>query len=266
MSFRYISTEAIVLNSIQFGEGHRIINLFTEDYGKLEASAFGVRKTKSRLGGRLEPFTISRLVLYHKNDESPYSIREVEVRFQNSAFTEDYRKYTVASALIESVILFVAKEQVEVDLYRLLSDSLLVLSRIPAEKSPYLLAMYEIKFLKLMGYNPDTTQCKRCGGEVKEGMAGMDSFHGFPLCKACLTRPGTSHPGMAQASMAHTSTGVLPGVLRFIRWACEEPVHLSEKVSMEEATLHNLRSVIEKLYLHTFHKKPQSWDQLRAFH
>jgi len=237
VSFRYISTEAIVLNSIQFGEGHRIINLFTEDYGKLEASAFGVRKTKSRLGGRLEPFTISRLVLYHKNDESPYSIREVEVRFQNSAFTEDYRKYTVASALIESVILFVAKEQVEVDLYRLLSDSLLVLSRIPAEKSPYLLAMYEIKFLKLMGYNPDTTQCKRCGGEVKEGMAGM-----------------------------HTSTGVLPGVLRFIRWACEEPVHLSEKVSMEEATLHNLRSVIEKLYLHTFHKKPQSWDQLRAFH
>jgi DNA repair protein RecO (recombination protein O) len=258
---RYITTEAIVLNSIQFGEGHKIISLFTEDNGRLEASAFGVRKTKSRFGGRLEPFTISHMMLYHKDDESPYSIREVEVRFQSSVFAEDYRKYIVANALIESVILFVEKGQAEVDLYRLLADSLKILSGVSTEKSPYLHAMYDIKFLKLMGYTPDIGQCKRCGGEVEEDGVGMDSFHGYPLCKACYARTR-----MTRIDVAHTSSGVLPGVLRFIRWACEEPIHLSVKVNMEKATLHNLRSVIEKLYLYTFHKKPQSWKQLHVFH
>jgi DNA repair protein RecO (recombination protein O) len=252
---RFSKTEAIVLSSVRFGDGHKIINLFTEKFGKIEASAFGVRKTKSRFGGKLEPFTISYLVLYHKNEESPFSIREADVLFQDSGFSGEYRRYAVACSLVEPVLLFVPQGQVEDGLYRLLSDSIRVLCETPPEKSLYLLTMYDVQFLKLMGYAPDSYQCKKCGGKVSENAVGLDGYFGFPLCGDCMTRGGTA---------------VCSGALRFIRWACDDPssrpIALSRKVSMEESTLRNLRVVIEQLYLHTFHRKPQSWNQLHAFH
>jgi len=246
---RFATTEAVVLNSIRFGEGHKIINLFTERFGRIEASAFGARKTKSRFGSRLEPFTISQLVLYRKNEDSPFSISEADIRFQDSSFSEEYEKYIIASALIESVVLFVAAGQIEAGLYRLLSESLRVLSSIPTNKCKYLLSMYDVQFLMHMGYTPNTSLCKKCGREMGESEASIDHFFGFPLCSKCA---------------GDGSFTVLGGALRFIRWACEQPVFVSKKVKMEKTTLRNLRSVIELLYMHTFHRKPQSWKQLNA--
>jgi len=251
MNHRFNKTEAIVLNSIQFGEGHKIINLFTKSFGKLEASAFGSRKTKSRFGSKLEPFTISQFLLYHKDEDSPYAIKEADVRFQDTSISADYQKYSVAHALIEPVILFVEKGQVENNLYNLLSDALKVLSKIPVIKSMYLLSMYDIKFITIMGYTPDVSLCKKCGCQVSNAFVYMDQYYGFPICGRCKSG---------------TSIHVVSGTLRFIHWANESPITLSEKVTMEKKTLLNIRSIIEHLYLHTFHKKPQSWKQLVSFY
>ena len=50
-------TEAIVLRSIRYGEADRILHLYTADRGRVGAIAKGVRRAKSRLGGRLEPLS-----------------------------------------------------------------------------------------------------------------------------------------------------------------------------------------------------------------
>ena len=59
-----LKTEAIVLRSIRYGEADRILHLYTPDRGRLSAIAKGVRRAKSRFGGRLEPYFRLRLVLY----------------------------------------------------------------------------------------------------------------------------------------------------------------------------------------------------------
>jgi DNA repair protein RecO (recombination protein O) len=56
--------EGIVLKTIKLGEADRIVTLFTRRNGKVRAVAKGVRKTKSRFGGRLEPFTRVALLVY----------------------------------------------------------------------------------------------------------------------------------------------------------------------------------------------------------
>jgi formamidopyrimidine-DNA glycosylase len=50
-------TEAIVLRSIRYGEADRVLHLYTADRGRIGAVAKGVRRVKSRLGGRLEPLS-----------------------------------------------------------------------------------------------------------------------------------------------------------------------------------------------------------------
>ena len=59
-----LKTEAIVLRSIRYGEADRILHLYTPDRGRVGAIAKGVRRARSRFGGRLEPFFRLDLVLY----------------------------------------------------------------------------------------------------------------------------------------------------------------------------------------------------------
>src|SRR6266480_4958033 len=63
MASRSYKTEAVVLRSIRFGEADRVLHLYTSERGRIGAVAKGVRKTKSRFGGRLEPLSHFQLML-----------------------------------------------------------------------------------------------------------------------------------------------------------------------------------------------------------
>ena len=54
---RLYRDEAIVLRTHKLGEADRIITLLTRQHGRVRAVAKGVRRTTSRFGSRLEPFT-----------------------------------------------------------------------------------------------------------------------------------------------------------------------------------------------------------------
>lgn len=56
---RQFRTQAIILNRTDYGEADRIISFLTPDHGKLRAIAKGVRKSKSKLAGGLELFSVS---------------------------------------------------------------------------------------------------------------------------------------------------------------------------------------------------------------
>src|SRR5205823_4173253 len=54
----------VVLRTYRLGEADRIVVLMTAQHGKVRAVAKGVRKVKSRFGGRLEPISHASLLLY----------------------------------------------------------------------------------------------------------------------------------------------------------------------------------------------------------
>jgi DNA repair protein RecO (recombination protein O) len=56
--------EGIVLRTQKLGEADRIITVLTRRTGRIRAVAKGVRKTRSRFGARLEPFTHVDLQLH----------------------------------------------------------------------------------------------------------------------------------------------------------------------------------------------------------
>ena len=58
MSSRFFTTDALVIGSMRYREADRIVTLYTRDRGHLSAIAKGVRRTKSKVGGRLEPFSL----------------------------------------------------------------------------------------------------------------------------------------------------------------------------------------------------------------
>jgi len=62
-------TEAVVLRSIRFSEADCVLHLYTLERGRVGAIAKGVRKTKSRFGARLEPFSHVELMLHEGRGE-----------------------------------------------------------------------------------------------------------------------------------------------------------------------------------------------------
>jgi DNA repair protein RecO (recombination protein O) len=59
-----VKTEAVVLRSMRYGEADRILHVYTPGRGRISAIAKGVRRTRSRFGGRLEPFFRLRMDLH----------------------------------------------------------------------------------------------------------------------------------------------------------------------------------------------------------
>jgi len=244
---RLTKTDGIVLSSASFGEGHKIVRFLTDRLGKIEASAFGVRKTKSRFGSKLEPFSHIRLLLYRKSESSLYTIRDADALFHNDGIREGLHKFLVGSAVIEPVVRFVEAESEERGLYDLVARCLRVLNEIPEQKAIYLLCMYEINFLSEMGYRQQTGECTMCGSRLSPDETYADSRRGFPLCSSCRTT---------------LSVKVNPPALKFVGWAQENPFARACKVTMEDETLRNVRVLIERLYQSLFNRGMTSWKQL----
>src|ERR1700744_6236572 len=64
-----LKSEAVVLRSIRFGEADRILHLYTPARGRIAAIAKGVRRSRSRFGGRLEPFFRLKVELHEGRGE-----------------------------------------------------------------------------------------------------------------------------------------------------------------------------------------------------
>ena len=56
--------QGVVLRSVKLGEADKIVTVMTQGSGKVRAVAKGIRKTTSRFGARLEPFTHVSLMVY----------------------------------------------------------------------------------------------------------------------------------------------------------------------------------------------------------
>lgn len=77
-------TRAIVLARTDFGEADRIITFITPDYGKVKAMAKGARKSRSKLAGALEVFSVSQiLVLPGKSDISTVMSAKLERHYSS---------------------------------------------------------------------------------------------------------------------------------------------------------------------------------------
>src|SRR3990172_155880 len=65
---RVYKAQAIVLRQRKLGEADKIVTLFCAHKGKLDAVAKGVRRTKSRLAGHLEPLTLGSYLIAQGRD------------------------------------------------------------------------------------------------------------------------------------------------------------------------------------------------------
>ena len=102
--------DGVVLRTHKLGEADRIITLLTRQNGRVRAVAKGVRRTKSRFGGRLEPFTHVDLLIHPGRSLDVIQQAEV-IRAYGKPLATDYPRYTAGTAMLETAEKFTPVEK-----------------------------------------------------------------------------------------------------------------------------------------------------------
>jgi DNA repair protein RecO (recombination protein O) len=168
----------VVLRTYPLGEADRIISFITDTHGKVRAVAKGIRKTKSRIGARLEPMAHVSLLMYEGRGELEI-VSQADTIEPHRHIREDLDRLTHAAAMLEAVDLVAQERQADPRLYQMIVGALRSLDQ---RDSPLMVAAFYWKLLAHEGYEPSLDECVRCGGT--EDLVGFDPVAGGVTCRA----------------------------------------------------------------------------------
>lgn len=173
--------EGIVLKTIKLGEADRIVTLYTRENGKVRAVAKGIRKTKSRFGARLEPFTHVQLLIYKGRNLD--TITSVDIIEAFEPLRRDYLRLTSASALVDIVEKITPDREAAPTVYSLLCQGLAALA--DGGGAP-VVPGFLVKLLSLSGYHPSLSVCAGCGDA--EQLGAFSAAFGGVVCRGCWSQ------------------------------------------------------------------------------
>ncbi len=181
-------TEAVVLRSIRFGEADRVLHLYTAERGRLGAVAKGVRRPRSRFGGRLEPFFRTRLVLHEGRGEL-CTVTSAQTIHAHPALRERRGALERAAEACDAVLRLFDAAEPNRPAYHLLCRELALLDSQPAAATRAHGMAFRLKLALAAGFLPELAACASCGGS--EHLAGFSASAGGVVCGGC---EGSSFP------------------------------------------------------------------------
>lgn len=171
--------QGIVLRSFPFGEADRVVVLLSPNHGKLRTVAKGVRKTKSRFGGRLEPFSHVELVLYEGRNLD--TITQASTIESFPALRADLDKVVAAGTMVEVSDAVAQEEESSHRLFMLLRRGLEALEQ--GSLNSDLVPAFLLKAAAVVGVAPALDHCASCGRS--EDLRRFSFAAGGVQCDSC---------------------------------------------------------------------------------
>jgi DNA repair protein RecO (recombination protein O) len=158
-----VKTEALVLRSLRYGEADRILHLYTPMRGRVSAIAKGVRRTRSRFGGRLEPFFHLNLVL-HEGRSDLLTVTSAETVAPHARLRVDGPALDGAARACDAVARLFDTPEANPAIFHLLANELGLLDGNPrAPRHPRQPLAYPAEALLAAGLAPQLAACASCG-------------------------------------------------------------------------------------------------------
>lgn len=226
-----LTTEAVVLRSLRYGEADRILHLYTPGRGRIGAIAKGVRRARSRFGGRLEPFFVLRMGL-HEGRSDLLTVTSAETLAAHPRLREDAGALDAAARSCDAVARLFDSSEPHPEVYNLLCRMLALLDEDPrAGAAPERRLAFRLKLLLAAGFMPHLSACAACG--EAEQISGYSAAAGGVVCAACqagsFALDETAHAFLA---------GALGSPLADAPSADERTLRVADRVVLETAAHH----------------------------
>lgn len=223
-------SKGIVLRSIRYGEADRILDLYTPERGLVSTIAKGIRRTKSRFGGRLEPLSCVDFLAY--KGRTLDTITQAEVLRSFHGVREDLARLEAAGSMVATTRALAGGDEADRRLFNLLYHALDALET--REKGHEAVrSAFALKLSTLAGYAPKLNACISCDLDLDDADAGIFYYApdlGGALCKECRSENPTGD-----------AFPLPPGTLTALRALVRRPL---KDVSLENGAEAGVRRVV----------------------
>lgn len=181
--------EGIVVRSIPYGEGHKIVHVLTvlEGAGKVSILVKGAQKPKSRYGLLAQPLVRGEFIYFKGTSSTLGTLSHGDVHESYARIRSDLDLMAYAAYALELADRAIPDEEAGAYLYgqiRALLDRLEDRSVDPE----ILMQTFEMKIVELMGYAPDLSCCAHCGRADADTSFALSGHYGGLLCPTCFPR------------------------------------------------------------------------------
>ena len=238
------NAQGIVLKQAPIGEADRIITLYTLDMGKVRAVARGVRKTRSKLGGYLEPLT--HVLVSVTSGKTLDVISGVEMLHSFRVIKEDLELVATAVYMTELVQNISEEHSANPDVFELLFNGLVWLQE---TKNPILLIrIFEVYLLKHSGFAPELYHCVECGLDLEPGDYAYNCAKGGLLCSKC------------QFLSTDVSFHISLNAIKVMRYLQREPYGKASALRVGSVIMDEIENVLQRYVQYILERRLKSAD------
>ena len=229
-----VKTEAVVLRTLRYGEADRILHLYTPQRGRVAAIAKGVRRAKSRFGGRLEPYFRLHMVLYEGRSEL-LTVTSADTVTGHPHLREHGPALDSAARACDAIARLFETADPHPGVFALLCNELALLDAGagggPSHATHANQLAFRLKLLLAAGLAPQLAACASCG--EAEHLAAFSGAAGGVVCSACEAT------GFSLGEEAHAfMTGALGAPLAQVPPAGEVALRQAERAIAETVEHH----------------------------
>lgn len=150
--------DAVILKRINLFEADRIVTAFSKETGKIRFVAKGVRRTKSKLAGSIEPFCRSELIL--ANGKNLDILTSASIKKNYLGLNPELETIKFFSYISEITDKIMHDESPNPKVFELLDQ---IFSDVAIENIPKLKIFFLIRLFEYLGIAPEVRECIKCG-------------------------------------------------------------------------------------------------------
>lgn len=243
-----ITVEGIIVGKRAIGENNCFIDILTDEYGVIEATAHGIRKITSKNAGACGLFAYSKFCL--AKNGLKYTLNSAEPKFSFHGISSDLEALSLAAYFAEIIKTTTAPEQEAVGFLRLMAISLYEIEKRNIALSQ-IKAVFELRIASMLGFAPDLRACRSCICYEHERML-FDMSNSTIICADCAGENAEQY-ALLQPSLLYS--------MRFIIYS---PVEKIYHFNMKGNLLSQLEQFSEKYLLYHLDREFRSLDYYKS--
>jgi DNA repair protein RecO (recombination protein O) len=201
-----VSTPAIILRRVEFGDFDLICTFFSLQNGKVPLIAKSAKKSTKRFSGILEPFSALQIVYRSEQKKGLPVLLEASILEPFSNIRMDIHKTAYAGYMAELINEWMEERVVQSSLFYLFQYALEAIDQegLPLDAVSIL---FQMRFMTISGFRPNLIYCSFCKTKTEDFQQNrilFDLKKGGVVCDQCTT--------MA-SSRIHLSKGTIKQLL-----------------------------------------------------
>ncbi len=178
------SIEGIIIRSVNYGDAHKIITIFTPNKGIITCTVYGARKTNNKFRGKIELLNWVDGTTHFSQKTKLITLEEVNLKYSFSAHFSFESLWEVISFLKFLFILEFTIEEENIKIFSMFIKFLKLISEVANQISlKVLIASFVLKSLIILGLFQNPKTCYLCGSDGANHYFLLEE--GFFICLTC---------------------------------------------------------------------------------